>query len=47
MPEADRETWPGATELVSTLVTLPTHSLVTAGERRAILQLLERYRPLG
>jgi len=30
--------WPGAAELARTLVTLPTHSLLSATERRAILQ---------
>ena len=36
--------WPGATELVNTLVTMPTHSLVTASERRAILAMIADYR---
>jgi len=35
--------WPGAEALVRELVTLPTHSLVSAAEREAIVRLLERY----
>jgi hypothetical protein len=35
---------PGAQELVETLVTLPTHSLLTAAERARLLQLLAGYR---
>ena len=33
--------WPGAEELVRGLVTLPTHSLVSAAERDEMLRLLE------
>jgi len=35
--------WPGAEDLVRELVTLPTHSLIGAVERQAMLRLLERY----
>jgi hypothetical protein len=35
--------WPGAEELSRQLVTLPTHSLVTARERREVLRLLNSY----
>lgn len=35
--------WPGAEELVRQLVTLPTHSLLGAGEREALARLLETY----
>ena len=35
--------WPGAEELVRTLITLPTHSLVTMAERSETLGLLESY----
>src|SRR5947199_294510 len=34
--------WPGAEELVRQLVTLPTHSLVSAAEREALARLVER-----
>ena len=33
--------WPGAEELVRQLVTLPTHSLVSAAEREALARLVE------
>jgi len=33
--------WPGAEELVRQLVTLPTHSLVSAAERDALVRLVE------
>jgi len=33
--------WPGAEELVRQLVTLPTHSLVSAADREDLLRLLE------
>jgi dTDP-4-amino-4,6-dideoxygalactose transaminase len=36
--------WPGAEELVCDLVTLPTHSRVTAAERAQVLHLLNAYR---
>jgi dTDP-4-amino-4,6-dideoxygalactose transaminase len=36
-----RGRWPGAEELVRDLVTLPTHSLVSAAERDELLRLLE------
>jgi len=35
--------WPGANELVRQLVTLPTHSLVTEGDREALVRLLADY----
>ena len=35
--------WPGAEELVRELVTLPTHSLVTEGDREALACLLANY----
>ena len=35
--------WPGAEELVAQLVTLPTHSLLTASERDEVLHVLDRY----
>ncbi|MBI4420550.1 MAG: DegT/DnrJ/EryC1/StrS family aminotransferase [Gemmatimonadetes bacterium] len=35
--------WPGAETLVRDLVTLPTHSGLTAGDRAALGRLLERY----
>jgi len=35
--------WPGAEDLVRELVTFPTHSLVRAVERHALLRLLEQY----
>ena len=35
--------WPGADELVRELVTLPTHSLVTKGDREALARLLADY----
>jgi dTDP-4-amino-4,6-dideoxygalactose transaminase len=34
--------WPGAEDLVRQLVTLPTHSLVSAADRESLLRLLER-----
>ena len=34
--------WPGAEELVRQLVTLPTHSLVSAADREGLLSLLDR-----
>jgi len=34
--------WPGAEDLVRQLVTLPTHSLVSAGDREGLLRLVER-----
>jgi perosamine synthetase len=34
--------WPGAEDLVRQLVTLPTHSLVSAADREDLLRLLER-----
>jgi len=34
--------WPGAEDLVRQLVTLPTHSLVSAADREGLLRLLER-----
>lgn len=39
------ESWPGGAALVRELVTLPTHSLVTAAEQRQLLHLLHTYRP--
>jgi hypothetical protein len=38
-----RGRWPGAEDLARQLVTLPTHSLVSAGERGALVRLLEGY----
>jgi dTDP-4-amino-4,6-dideoxygalactose transaminase len=35
--------WPGAEELVRTLVTLPTHSLLTEGDREALAKMLADY----
>ncbi|MDH3455895.1 MAG: DegT/DnrJ/EryC1/StrS family aminotransferase [Gemmatimonadota bacterium] len=35
--------WPGAEELVRTLVTLPTHSMLTMWERSRLLRLLSDY----
>jgi hypothetical protein len=35
--------WPGGEELVRTLCTLPTHSLVTGVERAALIQQLQAY----
>src|SRR6266545_4725787 len=35
--------WPGAEDLARQLVTLPTHSLVSDGERDALVRLLESY----
>jgi hypothetical protein len=35
--------WPGAEELVRTLYTAPTHSLVTKGEQAKLIRLLEAY----
>lgn len=37
------ERWPGAEELVRRLVTVPTHSLLTAGDREALARLLAGY----
>jgi perosamine synthetase len=34
--------WPGSEDLVRQLVTLPTHSLVSAADREGLLRLLER-----
>ncbi len=35
--------WPGAEELVRELVTVPTHSLVTAAEREEVLRAVNSY----
>lgn len=35
--------WPGAAELARTLVTAPTHSLISATDRSAIIELLRNY----
>ena len=46
MPSAAAgDRWPGADELVDSLLTLPTHSRVTERERQAIVRLLSRYDP--
>lgn len=37
-----RRSFPGAEELVRELITLPTHTLIGAGERKAILSILSR-----
>lgn len=42
LDEQDRP-WPGAEELVRTLVTLPTHSKLTSREREDLLRLLTDY----
>ena len=38
-----RDRVPGAEELVRTLCTVPTHSLLRPAERRALIEILERY----
>lgn len=41
--EGDRlRHWPGADDLVRCLLTLPTHSLLTPGERAQVVRILER-----
>lgn len=39
--------WPGAEELVRTLCTVPTHSLVTAADRAGLIQQLQAYERNG
>jgi perosamine synthetase len=44
---ADRTDLPGSLELARTLITLPTHSLLTRGERAEVLRLVNTYGSAG